>query len=255
MTTHSDYVATFDPKEYLKNFYVEPDPEDRFVIRFMVNALQKMSSNLQILELGGGPTLFAVATLAPKAHQIHFCDYVPANLKEVQRWLDNNDNAFNWHPYIEMVLEEEGKLVTPQAVEERAAEMRKKVTWLTNCNAAAPEPLGQNVEKKYNLVVAQASTDVAANTVKEWMQIISNISNTLLSPGGWLLISVITGTSGYTVGQERFHCLHLTNDDIYQGYMAAGFNPDTFQLETMSTSGDREYFGISTAVAQKSAAT
>jgi len=43
------------------------------------------------------------------------------------------------------------------------------------------------------------------------------------------------------------------NVDIYDGFITAGFNPDTFQLKTMNTSGEREYFRISTAVAQKSA--
>ena len=247
----TNYRTDFEPSEYLSRFYKEPDPEDRFTIKFMVESLRNMSPKLHILELGGGPTLFVVATIAPYAKEIHFCDYAETNLNEVKLWLNNNPKAFNWHPYIKMVLEEENTTVTPQTIEERAVMMRKKVTRLMVCDAAANEPLGQCVDKPYDLIIAQASTDAAVKTVPEWQAVIHNIAHKLIRPGGWLLISVITGTKGYIVGDTCFEVPPLTNTDIYNGYIAAGFNPDTFQIETMATSGDREYFGISTAVAQK----
>ncbi len=249
----TNYQTDFKPREYLGRFYKEPDPEDRFTIKFMIETLRTISPDLRILELGGGPTLFVVATVAPYAKEIHFCDYAEANLKEVELWLNNSPKAFNWYPYIQMVLEEEGVAVTSQAVKERAALMRNKVTRLMVCDAVAKEPLGKCVDQPYDLVVAQASTDAAAKTVSEWQNVIKNIANTLIKPGGWLLISVITGTKGYIVGDTCFEVPPLTDANIYDGFIKAGFSPNTFQLETMNTPGDREYFGISTAVAQKSA--
>lgn len=247
----TNYKTDFNPKEYLGRFYKEPDLEDRFTIKFMVETLQTISPGLRILELGGGPTLFVVATVAPYAKEIHFCDYAETNLNEVKLWLNNNTDAFNWHPYIGMVLEEEGIVVTSQAIAERATMMRNKVTRLIVCDALAKKPLGECVEQPYDLVVAQASTDAATRTVSQWQTVIHNIANTLIKPGGWLLISVITGTKGYIVGDTCFEVPPLTDTDIYDGFVKAGFAPDTFQLETMNTSGNREYFGISTAVAQK----
>jgi len=247
----TNYQTDFEPREYLSRFYNQPDPEDRFTIKFMVETLRTMPPNLHVLELGGGPPLFVVATVAPYAKEIHFCDYAETNLHEVKLWLNKDPNAFNWHPYIQMVLEEEGTAVTPQTIAKRAAQMRKKVTRFVICDAAANEPLGECVDQPYDLVVAQASTDAAAKTVPEWQSIIHNIAHKLIKPGGWLLISVITGTKGYIVGDTCFEVPPLTDVDIYDGFIAAGFNPDTFQLKTMNTSGDREYFGISTAVAQK----
>ena len=96
----------------------------------MVEALRTMppKSYILILGLDGGPTLFVVATVAPYAKEIHFCDYAEANLNEAKLWFNNDFNALNRHPYIQMVLEEEGSAVTPQAVAERATLMRKKVT-------------------------------------------------------------------------------------------------------------------------------
>jgi SAM-dependent methyltransferase len=244
------YALEFDPKEYLNEYYlIEPDVEDRFVVEFMVKALPKMPSDLLTLEFGGGPTLFAVATLAPRSREIHFCDYVTANLDEVRRWLADEPDAFDWTSYIKLSLEIEGQPTTPEAVAERRAEMRRKVTRLSRCDALSDNPLDR-CELKYDLVVAQTVTDTAANNLAEWMRIMRNIG-TLVAPGGWFLISVLTGTRAYVVGDKRFPYVDLSDEDIYRGYLAAGFDPETFYFERIDAPTGRSYAGVASATARK----
>lgn len=247
------YAAEFDPQAYLQTYYTGPDAEDRFVTQFMVTALQTMPANLLTLELGGGPTLFAVATLAPSSREIHFCDYLPANLEAVRRWLAAEPDAFDWEPYIEMTLEEEHMPVTSAAVAHRAADMRRKVTRLLRCNALDTAPLGPHTQK-YDLVVAQTSLDAMSADIAEWKWVMGNVSRTLVAPEGRLLVSLVSGVEGYSVGDKNFPVLPLTVDDVYQGYVDAGFRADTFQIETMTAPDARDYVGLISAVAQKAAA-
>ncbi len=245
----ANFTTDFDPKVYLKTYYARPDEEDRFIIRFMIAMLSKMPADLMTLEFGGGPTLYAVAALAPRSREIHFCDYVSENLDEVQDWLDNDPGAYDWRPYIEMVLEEEAKPVTPEAVACRAADMRRKVTVLSRCDALAQAPLGSDA-RQYDLVVAQTVTDSVATNFSEWVAVMDNISR-LVKPGGGLLISVITGTEYYRVGRSRYANLHLTGEDLFKGYQAIGYDPDTFCLESMVALDKRDYAGLTTAMALK----
>jgi hypothetical protein len=245
----ADFTTDFDPKLYLKTYYACPDEEDRFIIRFMIAMLRKMPVDLMTLEFGGGPTLYAVAALAPRSHEIHFCDYVRENFDAVQDWLDDHPDAYDWQPYIEMVLEEESMPVTPEAVAQRAADMRRKVTGLCRCDALAQTPLGPDA-RQYDLVVAQAVTDSVATNFSEWVQVMDNISS-LVKPGGGLLISVITGTEYYSIGRKRYPNLHLTAEDIFKGYEAAGYDPTTFYLESMTAPAKRDYAGLTTAMARK----
>ena len=251
-TLSRNYATEFDPQAYLNTYYTGPDAEDRFVTQFMVTALQTMPADLLTLELGGGPTLFAVATLAPASREIHFCDYLPANLAEVRRWLAAEPDAFDWGPYIEMTLEEENIPVTPVAVEQRAADMRRKVTRLLRCNALDKSPLGPDTQK-YDLVVAQTSLDAMSADIDEWRWVMGNVCRTLIAPEGRLLVSLVSGTEGYSVGDKNFPVLPLTVDDVYQGYIEAGFRADTFQIETMTAPDARDYVGLISAVAQKAA--
>ena len=243
------YITAFDPKEYLQECFSEPDDEYRFGIQFLLNTLHKLPPDLFVLEFGGGPALHSVAALVPYAREIHFADYVPANLAEVQQWLDNTPNAYNWQPFIEIILEKEGITPTPQIIAEREAEMRRKVTRLIRCNALEPAPLGQNAAQ-YDLVLAPYCTDVAASTVEEWGQVIKNIT-TLVKPGGWLLVGITTGATLNTVGQQVFSCADLSDQDMIFGFVSAGYNPDTFYLEKTPVPSGREYTGLTNAFAQK----
>ncbi len=247
-----EYIAVFDPKEYLDD-YGEPDEEGIFTLRFMIKVLRDMPTGLLALEFGGGPVLYSVATLVPRAREIHFCDYLAANLDEVQHWLDGETDAFDWTPYIKLVLEEEGEPATPEAVAQRAADMRRKVTRLSICDALDSAPLGQNAPQ-YDLVVAHHCTDVAAATVPEWMRIMRNIS-TLVKPGGWLLVSVTTGASTNTfvntVDQKSFPCVDLSDEAFYRGFMVAGCDPDTYRFDKLAVPADREYTGLTSAIARK----
>ncbi len=249
MDTTNPYIAAFDPKEYLEECFAEPDAEYRFSVKFMVNALRTLPKNMQVLELGGGPTLYSAAMLAPYAQSIHFSDYVPASLNEVRKWLDNQADAFDWRPYIKIVLAEEGQPTTPEDITKREMEVRQKVTHLSQCDVSATAPLGEGAVL-YDLVTAPHCTDVAANSVEEWLQIVQNISY-LVAPGGWLFLSVTTGTIHNTVGPQVFDCVDLTQQDIYQGYTTAGFNLDTLHFESAVAPTKYEYSGASYAIAQK----
>ncbi len=244
------YRADFDPQKYLNEYYlVEPEAEDIFVTQFMVRALRKMPPDMLILEFGGGPTLFAVAALAPQAREIHFCDYLTGNLAEVRRWLNDEPNAFDWTPYIEMALVAEGRSKASELVAFRTAEMRRKITRLIQCDALAEAPLGE-CQGQYDLVVAQSSTETATASIAEWRQIIGNIS-TLVLPGGWLLLSLITGAAGYSVGRHNFPHVNLTEDEIRQTYLSTGYDAQSFYLEKLVAPGGRGYSGVISVTARK----
>lgn len=247
--TGRDYIAAFDPKEYLQECYDGPDDEHRFNIEFLVEAVRQLPTGLMVLEVGGGPTLHSVAAIAPHAREIHVCDYVPANLAEIRLWLDQQAEAFDWRPFIQVALAKAGLPVTPKAVDRRAAEMRRKVTRLLGCDVLQAAPLG-DCAGQYDLVLAPHCTDVAATTLPQWFQVMQNVT-TLVKPGGWLFIAVTTGTTHNTVGARVFDCVDLTNTDISQGYVNAGYDPNTFRLAKIPADRKYEFTGICYALAQK----
>jgi len=247
--TREKFEFTFNPKTYLDDYFGELDDEDSFALQFMASALCGMPKGLLAHEFGGGPTLYSVAALAARAREIHFSDCVQANLEQVQRWLNDEPDAFDWRPYIRLALVAEGALATPEAVAQRATQMRRLLTRLMICDAQASAPLGE-IKVQYDLVAAHHCTDVAATNFAEWVQVLRNVS-TLVAPGGWLLVSVTTGARLYTVDAAKFHCVDLTPEEVRRGYIEAGYAPESFRMETQVAPDEREYSGVVMAIARK----
>ncbi|MDM8527897.1 guanitoxin biosynthesis pre-guanitoxin forming N-methyltransferase GntF [Anaerolineales bacterium HSG24] len=248
--TQANYTDNFDPAIYLNDYFlVAPEVEDIFVAQFIIEAIKKMPSNLLTLDFGSGPVLSAEAVLAPQSREIHMCDYVPVSLDLLRAWVDDTPKAFNWAPYIKMALKEAGEPTTLESVAQRTTEMRRKITRLMHCNALSETPLGDNAIQ-YDLVVAESVTENVATSLTEWIQVMRNISSLVL-PEGWLLICVLNDGKGYFVKEKFFSCIDLSNEDIRQGYLDVGYDPDTFYIETIASPGERGYSKLTCAVARK----
>lgn len=247
--TASAFNHHFDPKEYLREMFSAPDDEDRFSVSFMARVLKSLPDNLFIHEFGGGPALYSVAALAPKAHEIHFSDVVDASLREVDVWLRDQPGAFDWAPYLALALQSEGIPVTHDTITERAGLMRQVLTKLMHCDAQRSSPIDLE-NTQYDLVTAHHCTDVAATSVREWMRVLGNVTN-IVRPGGWLILSVTTGARTYEVGDVTFKCVNLTMNDIQNGLIAAGYREESIIQETYKIKHEREYSGIITALARR----
>ncbi len=246
-----EFVSAFDPKEYLDENFHGIDVEDRFSAEFAAKTYTQLGKDQLVLEFGGGPSLFSVASYTQYAREIHFSDYVPESLDEVKKWLKNNPESFNWDNHIKVILTAEGTEPTEEAIRERERQMREKITELFVGDARLKNPIGDHFQL-YDFVAAHHCLDVAARDQKEWLQVMKNISS-LVRPGGWLAVSITTGTTTYSVGEKKFKCSDLTSSDVLQGYEVAGFDMDSFRMELMKVPQElgREYFGILAALARK----
>ena len=247
--TRDDYNRFFDPRTYLDDNFKVVDDEDRFAVQFINSSLKPVENRLFIHEFGGGPALYSVAALVPKALEIHFSDAVEANLREVESWIKARPDAFNWENHIRLALEVEGLPPDHDAIISREADMRRLITKTMLCDAQASNPI-EPCHFSYDLVTAHHCTDVAATNVDEWFQVIKNVS-TLVRPGGYLLLSVTTGSTRYTVGDKVFSCVDLTPENIEQGYRFSGYDPGSININTHRNELKREYSGIIMAIARK----
>ena len=165
--------ASFDkdwiPGQYLDDYYRTVEPDERRTIAFFVDAIREAPPDEPILVFGVGPTLHHVFLAAGKASEIHLGDYLPANLREIQRWLERDPGAHDWRPFVRYTLECEGAAAPSAAqVTEREELTRARITRLVAVDLRRDEPLGKGGEATYGTVISAYSADSATADHAIW---------------------------------------------------------------------------------------
>ena len=160
---HAAY-ASFDddwvPRDYLADYYQAVEPDERATIAFFVDAAREWEPDQPVLYFGVGPTLHHVFCAATKASEIHLGDYLPANLREIERWIERDPAAHDWRPFVRYTLECEGVPVPTEAqITEREELTRGKITRLMVVDLRRSTPLGEIASGRYSTVISAYCAD------------------------------------------------------------------------------------------------
>src|SRR5262249_9725210 len=148
------------PGEYLADYYRAVEPDEHETIAFFADAMRQAPDGDTVLVFGTGPTLHHVFLAAPKASEIHLADYLPANLHEIERWLQRDPAAHDWRPFVRYTLQCEGVTApTDEDVARREDLTRAKITRLLEVDARRPVPLGRCYPTVISAYCADSATD------------------------------------------------------------------------------------------------
>lgn len=211
---YSTFETDWVPGEYLSDYYSTVEPDEHRTIAFFVDAMRDAVPGEPVLFFGVGPTLHHVFLAAEKASEIHLSDYLPANLREIERWLQRDPDAHNWRPFICYTLECEG-LEEPAAEEItwREEVTRAKITKLMHVDLRHADPLGDGNTYQYGTVISAYCADSATDDKTTWSIYMKRIAS-LVRPGGTLITAALRRSHGYLVGGKVFPSPHIDENDM-----------------------------------------
>jgi hypothetical protein len=172
----------------------------------------KLPAGGTMLEFGGGPSVFHLISAAVRVDEIHFSDYVPSNLAEIQAWRDNKSDAFSWSFYVKQALIAEGIEPTDDHIQGREQLLRKKLTKLLHVDARANQPLG-SFTRQYDTVALNLVLEGIDASLSEWREMLKRIID-LIVPGGYLVMISLTGAIYWELNNQRFPAISLQLNDI-----------------------------------------
>ena len=211
-----DAFEPFNPQAYLQEYYSHLGEENRALLHFLHEAYACIfteTDSARILEFGGGPTLYQLISAAKYPVAIDFSDYLDENLREIQKWLQNQPGMFSWDDYLRYVLDQEGVSSDVRARDQRAHLIRTKVRRLLACDAKQADPLGANYRARYDIVSVNFVLESITTDMVEWDRLIEHVAS-LVRPGGYLLMCAITGATSYRVGDRFFPAVPITLDRL-----------------------------------------
>ncbi len=241
----------FDPTAYLREYYGDVGEENLALLRFMIETYRELPRGGRLLDFGGGPTIYPLISAVGRVDEVHFSDYLPANLDEVRRWLSKDPAAFNWRDFVRRAIELETEAACSEAdVTRRETEIRALVTKVMRCDASRTPPI-EGVERPYDVVVTNFCAESATSDRWQWRAYVVNIVS-LLRPGGVLIMSALKGAGSYAVGSRRFPAVDISEDDLIELLEETGFENKKIELRSVPADRpSRDYDGLIMAVARK----
>jgi hypothetical protein len=243
----------WDPKDYLDEYYQEVEPDEFYLMEFLVEVAGKLPPVGLVLDYGCGPTVHRLFPLVPKAREIHLAEYLPANREAVRRWKAGAENAHDWTPFLKETLRLEGySSPLSEAVRAREDETRRRVTEIFPTDASLEDPLGPERRGCYPMVTTHYCADGATDNLETWKRFMRNIAG-LVEPGGIFITSSIIASDRYKVGSRWYPSPGVTERDVLDLLETEGFIDVDLRAKRVSDRGHQGYEGVMFAIGSRRA--
>jgi hypothetical protein len=249
----TDSFEPFHPKVYLREYYSQLGDENRALLHFLTEAYAHIFTEIDtanILEFGGGPTIYQLISAAKYPASIDFSDYLGENLNEVRTWLGDRPEKFPWDEFVRYVLKHEGECSDRCAIEQRMQLIRNKVQRLIYCDAKKTDPLGDWCRSPYDIVSVNFVLESITTEMTEWDLLVDNVVP-LVRPQGYLLMCAIVGATYYRVGEHFFPAVPITPEIMERKLTQQHFSIVHIHTIRAEHKDEQGYDGICMVLAKK----
>jgi hypothetical protein len=217
----SNPYTDFAPRGYIADYFSTPDGENTEMMRFHAEVHARIPDAHLMLELGGGPTIYQIISAAPHTDEIHFADYVSANLREIEAWRAADPHAYDWSPFVRRALELEGRTSDDAAIAQREAIVRSKLTRFLFTDALAEQPIGPNRES-YDKVAVNFVLEGITDSYDEWHAALLRLAS-LVRVGGHFIYAAVVDSTYWFIGDTRYPNLPISEAHLREALPAGGF--------------------------------
>jgi hypothetical protein len=227
-----------------------PTEDERAVLSFLTEHARGIRGQPRMLEVGCGPTVHHVFPFVPHVSAVDMADYLPENLAAVRAWQTRAPDAYNWRQYARLALELEARDATEAAVDRLEAEARGRIGRLLPCDLKQPAILSRPAT--YPVVGAFYCTEEVGISIPQWERVMERLCRTV-RPGGLLFLSCLENTDFYLVGDTRYPCARITEQDLRRALPHLGFDMASACIASVGLESQRDagLVGVVLAAARK----
>ncbi len=226
----ADY-SEWRAQEYFDTYYREVVlTDEQRVLAYQLDALASTGTMFgRALEYGCGPTLHRAIAAARHVFRIDMADWLPDNLRQIERWLQAGPRNTDWNRFTRYILEHEHGSADPAGIERRETLTRKVIRQLRSSDARWEHPLGADREGFYDLLISGFCLDAVSRDRRIWRQCMQNVLATLRS-GGLLVLHALHRCQAYRVADRLFPGADLSADDLNASLIANGFRRSSIDI-------------------------
>jgi hypothetical protein len=156
-----------------------------------------------MIDVGSGPTIYQVISTRRCAREITMSDYLAGNREEIKKWMNAEEDAFNWDRTFTAYAELEGNVASPEVLTQMKAELRARFKGVVRCDVRKRQTLGADSQKQYDIVSSHYVAESITNKETIFVRSLRNVIN-LAKKDGYLLLSFLCESNQYQVGGTAF---------------------------------------------------
>ena len=230
----------FPARPYLEKYYSGVGPENAALLEALTFFCRDLKPELaRVVEVGGGPIVLPLLALTaacerPPGHVL-FSDIAPTNLAEVERWLIDDPDQFDWSATLEW-LERHAR-----ADAQRAVRSLRSSSWELR-ELDMREPLPAELLSSFDTVSSHFFADSATADERVFVEFLAKV-RLLGAPGATFFLSFMCRSRGYAIDGEHFPAIALDPESLLPYLARAGFKLARFKLHAVPTEGTADETG------------
>ncbi|XP_052371028.1 nicotinamide N-methyltransferase-like [Oncorhynchus keta] len=180
----------------------------------------------RLIEVGTGPTIHTLISACEYYDEIVVSDYVDSNRKEIEKWLKAEEGCLDWNTHLQYVCDLERKR-TPAIISDT---LRQRVKQVLKCDICLENPFHPVTVPPADCVLSSLCLEAACKDRESYRRSLSSMVDLLRSGGVLVLIGDLDETF-YTVGEQRFDCVNLSEEFITETLSKLGLSVEEFTLQ------------------------
>ena len=213
----ADYKK-WDVKKYLQEYYYDPLKNNSILKMEFINQMGSYikKENAICIEIGSGPVICHLASLAPYVTKIFVADYLRENLDYIKSVLasNNSDLICHWEKYFLLSQQKNIVGVSDEKTKRLFTLLQQKIGGYLVCDIRLDNPLG-SIEEKFDCVMSLSCSDSITSDKELWKKYMKNIFS-LVKPGGLFIGEVSKESHRYWVGEVCYPVVWLKPEDCIE---------------------------------------
>lgn len=249
--------SKIDLKQMVEKFNVSPEIAENIAIFDFQKIIAKKlllaypQGNIEVLDVGGGPTVYQHIAMSLQAGNITHSEFLEQNRAEVTSWLNKEEDSYNWDGYFDLIKtmfnkDEEYQQILNQQLKSEDKKTKNHAILVKNLlegdtenlKAHLRKELGQNViqgdvfrpdlglqnskqkdvasqgrEGSVEMLTSNFTIESATGDRTKWEQGMKNITAQIKNKG-FLALTAIRNAEWYAVGKEKMPAVKVNENDL-----------------------------------------
>jgi len=163
-----------------------------------------------VLDMGSGPSICNIIAASRWSSHIYLAELLEGNRKEIQKFLDNADDVWNWQPYFDFqgILEINADT---HSIEER---VKNSVSGVIECNLATEEVFAKGVlNEEVDVLICSLVFDVVCTDPGN-LELVITRALQCMAEDGLMIVQGSLGEERYCVGSAVFPVLNIDEETL-----------------------------------------